>query len=130
MYCVSKGDCKRMGTPFFLLVTTMSVASLSKFQFSSMVLKARLHYLASAGMLLPSVHVRAWDALWFLETFGLEFINHKTRSSFLETHPFSFDLANYRVSVMYKDVQIWDTEQSWWDVLPLLKLQLKREKFT
>lgn len=30
---------------------------------------------------------------------------------------------------MYEAAQVWETEQSWWDVLPLLKLQLKCEKF-
>lgn len=30
---------------------------------------------------------------------------------------------------MYEAVEIWEAEQSWWDVLPLLKLQFKCEKF-
>lgn len=56
-------------------------------------------------------------------------MDSKTRPGFLEVHPCSFDLANYGVSVIYEAVQIWESEQSWWDVLPLLKIQLKPEKF-
>jgi len=105
----------------FLLVATTSVASLRKFTF----LARFLNQDSITVLLLESFshppHWKAWDALWFLETFVLEFMYYKTRPGFPEIHPFSFDLAKYGVSVMYEAVQIWETEQSWWDVLPLLK---------
>lgn len=47
------------GDSLVLLVAAMSVASPSKFQFSSMVLKTRLPYSASAGMLLPSTPLKS-----------------------------------------------------------------------
>lgn len=56
-------------------------------------------------------------------------MNYKTRPGFLEVHPSPFDLANDGVSVMYEAAQIWESEQSWWDVLPLLKIHLKPEEF-
>lgn len=30
---------------------------------------------------------------------------------------------------MYEAAQIWESEQSWWDVLPLLKIHFNHEKF-
>lgn len=114
---------------FSLLVTLTFVIYLGKFQFPNKVLKPRLHYSALLKCFFHPAHLRAWDALWFLETFVLGFMHYKSRPGFLELHPFSFDLANYGVSVMYEAVEIWEAEQSWWDVLPLLKLQFKCEKF-
>lgn len=74
-------------------------------------------------------HLRAWDAYWLLKNIVLEFKYYKTRPGFLVIHPFYFDLANCGVSVMYEAAQIWESEQSWWDVLPLLKIHFSHEKF-